>query len=196
MLPSQRQCGRPFEETLEYPGKRGGGVWTVGVWPGSVLDELRLLSESLAETYHWRKSDAAWFVLTGTKPPIRPFWPSTTTRRGDPFSDALTTFEVLPWVSWVTICKVYRQIQCGLHVGATRKLPSARALEVFRFVTRVSSKPVVAPDEWDSLSRKWLEEHPEEKILRYPSQLKRYYDRAHKVLLQHDFEAARRERNS
>ena len=192
VLPTQRQSNRPFENTLEYPGELGH-LRRVKVWPGSVLDELRCISDELAEQYHWSKANASWFVLTGTSPPIRPLWASTTTREGGPFADAVSTFRVLPWVSWVTVSRIYRQVQCRLHMGATRKQSHARAIEVFRFVTHEAGARVYGSEEWKSLSRKWLEQHPREKILVCPSRLRQYYNRARTMLLAPDFDRARQQ---
>ena len=63
----------------------GGYVYPDWLWPGSVVDELYELSVELARAFDWplassgnltgtrpRSETAAWFVLTGEAPPVRP----------------------------------------------------------------------------------------------------------------------------
>lgn len=194
VLPVQRNVHLPFEGILLYPGTRGH-VSKVRVWPGSVLDDLRDIGDQLAKEYHWHEAQATWFVLTGKPPIIRPLYTSTTTRHGGKFTDAIVNLEVLPWVSWRTVLRLYRQIQSGLRVRETRKQPDARAIEVFRLVTREAGAEVKDSNQWASLLGKWLREHPAEATLTSPSRLRQYYNRAKKALLLRDYEAAQRRRS-
>ena len=64
--------GRVREPHVEYildPMERPGCRW---MWPGSVLDTLLRVCSVLSSRYPWDKSQAAWFVLTGTTPLIFP----------------------------------------------------------------------------------------------------------------------------
>lgn len=212
--PTQRKASLPFTKTLVYSHFHKGaknGEWTQakveGVWPDSVLDELRAISERLAQDYHWDPAAATWFVLTGRMPWVRALDARTTTIGGE-FTDAFVSIKVLPWVSRKTVQQFYRRIQLNLECGG-KNAGDTRAMEVFRFVTREAgvrvaqtgkiTKWTIRPktgelpeqpqkqDLWKSLLEKWLKEHPGEKTLRRPSRLRQYYNRGRQTLLEHDY---------
>ena len=55
---------------LAYGTPDKGAVQRRPVAPGGVLDDLRILSESLASAYHWQPALATVFVLTGLYPDV------------------------------------------------------------------------------------------------------------------------------
>lgn len=54
------------------------------LWPGSVVGKLYDLLEELADTFDWPGRDAAaWFVLTGKAPEVRPLEVKWNTKGGN-----------------------------------------------------------------------------------------------------------------
>jgi len=177
--PTQRQLHLPFMSALHFPDRKGRCT-TVQVWPGSVLDEVRAISEELAELYHWDKAEATWFLLTGERPVVRPLRSTTTRRHKDWFTDAVTSMEILPWVSRGTLSKLYRQVQRRL-IGDNRKRDPV-TIEVFRFVTKEAGVDITDDDPcWRELAEKWNREHPKREFL--PRYLHQAYKRARQSLL-------------
>lgn len=192
-VPVGRQVNFDFEKTLEYPVRRvnsktGEIRWFPGeakVWPGSVLDRLRIISENLSKRFHWYKASATWFVLTGQEPLTNPLNITRNTVSGDDFNDARVSIEASPWVSSKTVEKLYRQAQEDLHTRPSR-LCDDTTIEVFRFVTHKAGADVSNAD-WRKLAREWRKTHPEDNKRGASPRLKQRYDRAKRMLLFPDF---------
>jgi hypothetical protein len=130
----------PFRR-LTFPGELE--VETTPVWRGSVLDELRELSLTLAKRYHWPTPQATWFVLTGEipeAPPVRMrygFQESWSIVEGENSRGLVTgtiTLEVAPWVSANTVRDAYLAFQQRVFGRSKRRL-GEKNLRLLRFVT-------------------------------------------------------------
>jgi hypothetical protein len=133
----RRRGSRPSSprfERLSFPDTGRQTFSQVPVWPFSVLDELRKLSESLARRYHWREHAlVTWFLLTD-----EPLWVSPLTGQvhlpsGPAFKYGTITITVQPWVSVDTVEKFYRDLQRQV-LGHNKRRLSERNLALLRFV--------------------------------------------------------------
>jgi len=187
-----------YPECIKPPNKKE--VWVFRereVWPGSVLDELRRLSEYLARSYHWDPAWATWFVLTGHRPPIKILDASTHRAGGGDFTDAYVEFRLLPWVSSKTLLELYKQIQDGLFGGDNQPI-RARNLELFRFVEKQRRSDGTLP-KWRAMLKQWNASRPEDWDTTSPKQkweytneriMHRDYKRVREHLLNYDYMAA------
>ena len=145
-LPDEKSVDAQYAETgangtvtpssgrlLKYPAKEENWTKSIPVWPGSVLDRLRSLSEKLAKTYRWQELQAVWFVLTGATPIVSPISMKVRTSQGEYSPDvAEITLTVEPWVPAERVEKVYRDLQ--LQVVSRTRQPWERNLKVYLFV--------------------------------------------------------------
>jgi hypothetical protein len=139
------------------------------VYPGSVLDNLRLLSLRLVEEYGycWNESQAGWFVLTGDAVAPKAI---TATHHGY-YSEHIThgaiTLRVEPWVPASTVVKVYQYLQ-GNMLGQKPRAPGARNLAVFEYMIKQSRKSLQdssqgeVPNEvsWSTVMERWNHNNP------------------------------------
>ena len=104
------------------------------VWPGSILDHLRVLSQWLADRYGWLEPLATLFVLTGIPPfrlPVR-MWEGNSTPPGFP-PRRVVQLEAEPWVSARTVETVFRGLQRRV-LGGINQQRGEKGLAVFEFV--------------------------------------------------------------
>jgi hypothetical protein len=124
------------------------------VWPGSPLDELRKLAESLAKSYPWEPAQAAAFVLEGLVPLATPFmlrlpqaWHDGRPRR------AKLIMEVDLWMPAAAVLRAYRDLQRQVLPGHNRPV-SRRSIDLVNFV--IQHRPAT----WPKLLERWNNEHP------------------------------------
>jgi len=203
-LPVNRTVHTSLSNELHYPEctrpSDGEEEWffrECEVWPGSVLDDLRALSEYLARSYHWDPAWATWFVLTGDRPPIKILDASTHRIGGGDFTDAYVEFKLLPWVSSKTLLELYKQIQDGLFGGDNQPI-RARNLELFRFVEKQRGNDGKLPP-WRTMLKQWNASRPIDWDTTSPKQTWEYtnertmcrdYKRVREHLLHYDYMAA------
>jgi hypothetical protein len=155
---------RPALRPLHYVDAKGNADW-VRVLRGSLLDQVRRVSERLARRYGWEEAEATHFILTGEHPTIPPL-------KGRPGVRSVT-LEIAPYVSSQTVSRVYLQLQ---HQAGYNRQHTAKGARVLRFVLeQVKTEGMLPP--WSELTRRWNETHPKE---RYNSRfgLQKAYDRA------------------
>ncbi len=187
-VPNRRTEQLDFEKTLHYWASNDYAAEEKHVWPSSLLDNLRLISESLAKRFHWLAQDATMFVLTGEMPYIQALDLSTTTIGSGDFNDASINLNALPWVSLDTVKKVYRKEQQSLMFKCGKRAKDT--LEVFRFVTREEGT-TPSEEAWQHLFEKWRSKNPKS-LFRSARDLKMYYNRAKNTLVYHDYAESRR----
>lgn len=150
------------------------------VWPGSILDKLRVLSDWLADTYQWDTEEAAWFVLTGTPPrvPTLRAGYETPSRAFGEFG--AITLTVAPWVPADAVLRAYRQHQ-RTALGGDNRPVGKRGLTLFRFV-RQHRPPDGQKVPWREVLRQWNNEFPQ---WRYDDvrRLARDHDRVERALM-------------
>ena len=142
------------------------------LWPGSVVDNLYELSEELANAFDWpssavdnfgrpRNEAAAWFVLTGEAPEVRPL-DAQWTAKGD--SEYLNPqwrirLTVPAWLSEEEVSRAYRLMQKQIFPGRNT-LPNSKVFEVTRFVWEQERVNGYHRPSWPVLFGRWNEEHP------------------------------------
>ena len=122
------------------------------VWAGSPLDDLRKLSESLADAYPWQPAQAAAFVLEGLIPLATPFMLHVPQVWGER-RRARVIMEVDAWIPAATVLRAYREVQRQLLPGHNRPV-SRRAVDLVYFVLQRR------PATWTVLLDLWNSEHP------------------------------------
>jgi hypothetical protein len=143
---------------IEVPNPEGGeGV--IFVWLTSLLDELRQWSERLCSSFPWQKSQAAWFLLTGETPLVRPLAIRVDPKYTNEYSRTVITIDADVWVSHRTLAQAFREVQREI-IGDNHKNLSSRNLAVFRFVMQQKQKRMLPPwrkllEKWNSLYPKW-----------------------------------------
>jgi hypothetical protein len=143
------------------------------LWPGSVVDKLYDLSEELADAFDWpasvvmeelgrpRNEAAAWFVLTGEAPAVRPFDARWSTKGGSAYLNPQWRIEltVPPWLPEEEVSRAYRLVKRQIRKGRNR-LPDPKTVEVARFVWEQERRNEYKRPSWRSLLEKWNKEHP------------------------------------
>lgn len=150
--------------TLFYP-KGSGTRSAIRVWPGSVLDELREVSELLARRFAWAPEQAARLVVEAEAPdrePVRAWADRKGSRVG--YVQGVIRLEVEPWVSPASVERTFRAVQqmtIGYHrnkhgevVPKENRPLLLRSLAVFEFVEdhRFRHGHV---ENWRELARLW-----------------------------------------
>lgn len=203
---NSRQVTLDFEKTISFlvkctDPKTGEDYWQKAersIWPGSVLDELYTLGQSLANHFYWDEAEAVWFVLTGRAPSFTPLRAKSTTVIGGMYNDAIVEFKILPWVSRKTLLELYERVQKRL-LGCDNQPLRQRNLELFQFVERLRNTEGKLPS-WRVIMSEWNNAHPSDWDERSPKQAWEYknvraihrdYNRTRKTLLFFDEETRR-----
>jgi hypothetical protein len=153
----------------------GDHVYPSWLWPGSVVDELYELSVELADAFDWpggskgnltgtrpRSESAAWFVLTGEAPQVRPIdarWEQKHgSRRLSPQWRIHLT--IPPWLPEEEVMQAFRTLRRQRPNG--RQMPkTAKPLEVARFVwERERRDGYREPASWTEWVKEWNDKHP------------------------------------
>jgi hypothetical protein len=154
-------------------------VYPPWLWPGSVVDELYELSVELAGAFDWpggskgnltgtrpRSESAAWFVLTGEAPQVRPIEAKWETKDGSTHLNPQWRIQLTipPWLPEEEVLRAFRTLRRQRPKG--RQMPkTAKPLEVARFVwerERRDGYRERAP--WTAWLRQWNDEHPGHRI--------------------------------
>lgn len=153
------------------------------VWKGSVVDELRRLSDRLVLEYGWEQMTAIRFILTGTPPLIQPIEGSVrqwkrVLGRGE------ITLTLQPWLSEESIVQAYREGQRRLLGDRKKPWVSPRNLRIFRFVEERTDSTTGRRPKWRVLMQEWNNTcDPEDHVKEY-RHFAEYYKRAERHLLQ------------
>jgi hypothetical protein len=118
---------RTFCELLHFPGESG---WreSVTVASGGHLDDLRMLSDRLAETYPWQPAQAVGFVLTGVTPIVIALeltMPMVVTKVGR----SLIHLEIDPEMPVEDVVRAYTRARLAM-VGPRVKHPAEKGVEI------------------------------------------------------------------
>jgi hypothetical protein len=153
----------------------GAHVYPSWLWPGSVVDELYELSVELADAFDWpggskanltgtrpRSESAAWFVLTGEAPQVRPIdarWEQKhgSTRLNPQWRIHLT---IPPWLPEEEVLQAFRTLRRQRPEG--RQMPkTSKPLEVARFVWACERRDGYRePAPWTEWVKEWNDKHP------------------------------------
>jgi hypothetical protein len=151
-------------ERLSFPPQEGMTdllVTEVTVYPGAVLDELRVRAEELAKRYDWDEAAATWFILTDATPVILPIQSGMRSTWGGIRDNWWINLSFQPWLSFKTVTQVVKDAQRAIL--GKRSYPITKAsLELFRFlviehgIDEEASKP-----DWTKWMKAWNREYPE-----------------------------------
>jgi hypothetical protein len=150
-------------------------VYPSWLWPGSVVDELYELSVELADAFDWpggfkgnltgtrpRSESAAWFVLTGEAPQVRPIDARWEQKHGSTHLSPQWRMQLTipPWLPEDEVLQAFRTLRRQRPEG--QQMPkTAKPLEVARFVwerERLDGYRERAPStEW---VKEWNDKHP------------------------------------
>jgi hypothetical protein len=162
------------------------------VYPGSVLDNLRQLSQRLVAEYGrcWDEAQAAWFVLTDEPVAPRAITATYKDHGNEHFIHGTITLTVEPWVPSETVVKFYQRLQIDMLERKPRA-PERRNLALFKFMTRQSKELLLG---WESqgetpalpssreLMERWNRENPDQSYTN-ESRFRRDFHRASRALL-------------
>lgn len=155
--------------------KHGDYTYPSWLWPGSVIDELYDLSVALAGALDWplassgnltgmrpRSESAAWFVLTGEAPQVRPIQARWGTKQGSTQLNPQWRIQLTipPWLPEEEVLRALRTLRRQRSKG--RHMPKTEIpLEVARFVwERERLDGYREPAPWTEWVERWNEEHP------------------------------------
>jgi hypothetical protein len=158
----------------------------MAVWPGSVVDNLYILAEELADAFRWprhvgqtkafrswSKDAAATFVLTGVAPL------ATLVLQAQPIDARLKLEEnrflgsqrrielnISPWVSAEEVTRAYKRMQKQVLEGRNRQ-PKPKTLEIACFVWEEERRHEYNRPSWPVLCDRWNKEHPKDQFKDY-----------------------------
>jgi hypothetical protein len=141
-------------KTLEYAAPEDRWVRRVPTIAGTLLEELRYLSEELARRYRWQASQATIFVLTGLTPLLAEVR-STVEFRAPYFALSRIALVVDPAVSPRELAERYRQVRQELLPGRSRPLTD-KHIELALFT---AERPDA--ERWAEQMAGWNAAHPE-----------------------------------
>jgi hypothetical protein len=161
----------------------------MAVWPGSVVDNLYVLVEELADAFRlpshvghtkafrsWSKDAAAKFVLTGVAPlatlvPLIPLARPIDARlklEENKYLGSQRRIElnISPWVSAEEVTRAYKRMQKQVLEGRNRQ-PKPETLEVACFVWEEERRHEYNRPSWPVLCDRWNKEHPKDQFEDY-----------------------------
>jgi len=172
--------------------RRGSEYIPIPVYPGSVLDNLRQLSQRLVAEYGrcWDEAQAAWFVLTDEPVAPRAITATYHDHGNEHLTHGTITLTVEPWVPSETVVKFYQRLQVDM-LGRKPRAPERRNLALFKFMTRQSKELLLdrenqgeAPALISSreLMERWNRENPDQSYTN-ESRFRRDFHRGSRALL-------------
>lgn len=173
------QSGAVIPIHTDFPNEsHGDHTYPPWLWPGSVVDNLYELSVELAGAFDWplesgnlggtrpRSRTAAWFVLTGEAPQVRPMEARWETKFGSTHLNPQWRIQLTipPWLPEEEVLRALRTLRRQRPKG--RQMPkTAKPLEVALFVwkrERIDGYREPAP--WTAWLKQWNNEHPGHRI--------------------------------
>ena len=140
-----------ISEFVDYPAE--GYVGRVPVSPGSVLDELRSLSELLARSHPWQRAQATAFILTGATPVAQVLRVTKSHMIGAEYSFRVT-IDADPRVPVEEVTSAYVSSR-GELIGPRARLPLERGLRlVILALLNPGMRDVVLQREWNKQNPK------------------------------------------
>lgn len=123
-------------------------------------NDLYGISEELVGAFRWPDRDeAAWFVLTGEVPRVRPL-DARWVPEGDPSDPRWRArLTISPWVPAEEVSRTYRRMQKQVLEGRNR-LATPKTLGVARFVMEQTRLNGGTRPQWETLRQHWNRENP------------------------------------
>jgi hypothetical protein len=122
--------------------------------------ELADLARRLERDYGWRRNDAAWFVLNGAVPRLRPLTTRASMHRSKHgTSSCEITLQVAPWIPSEEVEKAFTQMRDQVRRSSGPGTVGERRLEVLRFVEEQRAEDGRRPN-FEELLQVWNREYP------------------------------------
>jgi hypothetical protein len=152
----------------------------MSVWPGSVVDNLYVLAEELADAFRWPGKDArtkafriwskdaaAEFVLIGVAPLAHPVDARLKLEENRYLgSQRRIELNISPWVPAEDVTRAYKRMQKQVLEGRNRQ-PKPKTLEVACFVWEEERRHEYNRPSWPVLCERWNKEHPKDQFEDY-----------------------------
>ena len=163
-----------------------GKTYRVKVWPRSMLDRLREISDWLTATYGLQTPQAAWFVLTDISPRRSPLEAVYIVQSYSTHSFGFVTMAIEPWVPADVVLHAYREAQRDFLGRENRPLSlrNLAALETVLADAREAERLNPGgpfPSRAQSMAR-WNREHPDDPY-KQEWQFNRDVDRAERAVM-------------
>ncbi len=158
------------------------------LWPGSVVDNLYDLAEALADAFDWPGRDsAAWFILTGKAPEVRPIDARWKTKGGASYLNPQWRIRLTipPWLPEKEVLQAYRRMW-GMILEGTGLPKTSTPLEVARFVWERERLNGYERPPWTTLFEQWNEEYPGARFETY-NNFRTYFTRGDKRVKELNF---------
>jgi len=143
---------RPQRQTPEVRSPGGKWVQVAPVRAGSVLDELRRLSQRLANDYSWKEDQATVFVLSGVTPLVAGIRLETSVQTEHPAASRVTLV-IDPLLSPQAVLETYSELRHKVLEGSYRPL---REKHLRLAVFAAERRP---PAKWAEVMRAWNQEN-------------------------------------
>ena len=144
--------------------------------------ELAALGDRLKKDYGWHRDDAAWFVLTGESPTLRPLAVSffdTVSKYGPSYCEI--TLHVAPWVPSEEVEKAFVRARDQVRGAEGPGTVGEQRLEVLRFVEEQRAKHERRPN-FEALLQMWNHEYPHWSYADYRALSKAYREARKEVI--------------
>jgi hypothetical protein len=129
---------------------------------GGIKDQaLADLGDKLRKHYGWHQDDAAWSVLTGEPPTLRPLAVSfldNASVYGPSYCEL--TLRVAPWIPSEEVKKAFVQARDRVRGGSGPGTVSEQRLEVLRFVEEKRAQSTRQPN-FEALFEVWNQKYPQ-----------------------------------
>jgi hypothetical protein len=169
--------------TFGKPGSTASSARLCAV--GSVLDQLRLLSEGLADRYRWSRGQATVFVLTGLTPVLSPISIETRTVGTIPAAEEVR-ITVRPTATPEDVMEAFRTARKEFFGTRTRSIPPRQAHLVLYRLGRVHHKP---DESWTETQVAWNQHFERSRPgwkFTSAKQVRRDFESARRRLLEHE----------
>ncbi|MEU5438855.1 hypothetical protein AB0G73_36760 [Streptomyces sp. NPDC020719] len=119
LLTARRPGGSPVVDLWYIASHRERALTVDSRW---TLGELAKLAEDMADTYQWRQSEAATFVLTGRQPEVFVYSGSASIRHGATAACSRVTMTLDPFLTPDQVAGIYGRLKARLHSGPIKSL--------------------------------------------------------------------------
>ena len=123
--------------------------------------ELAKLAYRLERDYSWRRDDAAWFVVSGRPPRLRPLTADVSTHMFTQYgpNHCEITIHAAPWIPSEVVERAFIQVRDQLRGGSGPGTVGERRLEVLRFVEEQRAQHGRRP-KFEELLQMWNKKQP------------------------------------
>ncbi|MFG2145069.1 hypothetical protein ACGFRG_12835 [Streptomyces sp. NPDC048696] len=119
LLAARRPGASPVVDLWYIASHRERALTVDSRW---TLGQLAKLAEDIADTYRWRQSEAATFVLTGRQPEVFVYSGSASIRHGATAACSRVTMTLDPFLTPDQVAGIYSRLKARFHAGPIKSL--------------------------------------------------------------------------